>query len=208
MVEHVISENSINITSYQYNTKHIGDSNTRLLNQDKLKALLKTKLQSKFKEIWSIKTTEMSKPSFYRQHKVNHKFEGYLTFLENRRFQSAITELRCTAHRRNIEIGRYNRIRNKSLQRWRPSQEKKQTCDTCKEKAEDEYHFLFECQVNKQLRDKFLNEMNTLIGYNFKTMNHFDKTKLLFGTTDKYILNTFGKYAYTSFENIESILNN
>ena len=85
MVEEVISENNINITSYQYKTiKHIGDSNTRLLNQDELKALLKTKLQSKFKEIWSTKITEMSKLSFYRQHKINHKFEDYLTLLENR----------------------------------------------------------------------------------------------------------------------------
>ena len=85
MVEQVISKDSISITSYQYKTKHIGDSNTRLLNQDKLKALLKTKLRSKFKEIWITKTTEMSKLNFYRQHKINHKFEEYLTLLENRR---------------------------------------------------------------------------------------------------------------------------
>ena len=103
MVEQVISENNINITSYQYKTKHIGDSNTRLLNQDKLKALLKTKLQSKFKEIWSTKTSEMSKLSFYRQHKINHKFEEYITLLENRRYKSAITKLRCSAHRLKIE---------------------------------------------------------------------------------------------------------
>ena len=32
MVEQVIIKNNINITSYQYKTKHIGDSNTRLLN--------------------------------------------------------------------------------------------------------------------------------------------------------------------------------
>ena len=42
--------------------------------------------------------------------------------------------------------------------------------------------------------------MNTLIGDNFKTMNHFDKTKLLFERTDKYILNMFEKYVFTSFE--------
>ena len=94
MVEQVMNENSINITSYQYKTKHIGDSNTKLLNQDKLKALLKTKLQSKFKEIWSTKTTEMNKLSFYRQHKINHKFGEYLTLLENRRYKSAIRKLR------------------------------------------------------------------------------------------------------------------
>ena len=86
MVEQLISENNINVTSYQYKTKHIGDSNTRSLNQDKLKTLLKTKLQSKFKEIWSTKATVMNKLSFYRQHMINHKFEDYLTLLENRRY--------------------------------------------------------------------------------------------------------------------------
>ena len=44
---------------------------------------VKTNLQSKFKEIWRTKTTEMSKLSFYRQHKIVHKFEEYLTLLEN-----------------------------------------------------------------------------------------------------------------------------
>ena len=107
MVEQVINENSIIITSYLYKTKHIGDSNTKLLNQDKLKALLKTKLQSKFKEIWSTKTTKKSKLSFYRQHKINHKFEEYLTILENSQYMSAITELRCSTHKLKIEIGRY-----------------------------------------------------------------------------------------------------
>ena len=208
MVEQVINENSINITSYQYKTKRIGDSNTKLLNQDKLKALLKTNLQSKFKEIWSTKTTKMSKLSFYRQHKINHKFEEYLTLLENRRYKSAITKLRCSAHRLEIEIGRYNRIRNEVTGKMEPLPREKRLCDICKEKVEEEYHFLFECQVNKQLRDKFLNEMNTLIGDNFKTMNHFDKTKLLFETTDKYILNMFGKYVYTSFEKHRKHTNN
>ena len=57
VVEQVIRENSINITYYQYKAKHIGHSTTRLLNQDKLKALLKTKLQSKFNEIWTTKNS-------------------------------------------------------------------------------------------------------------------------------------------------------
>ena len=204
MAEQMINENSINITSYQYKTKHIGDSNTKLLNQDKLKALLKTNLQSKFKEIWSTKTNEMSKLSFYRQHKINHKFEKYLTLLENRRYKSAITKLRCSARTIKIEIGRYNRIRNEVTGKMQPLPREQRTCDICKEKVEDKYHFLFECQVNKQLRDKFLNEMNTLIGDNFKTMHHFDKTRLLFETTDKYILNMFTPL----LKNIESILNN
>ena len=85
-----------------------------------------------------------------------------------------------------------------------PLPREQRTCDICKEKVEDKYHFLFECQVNKQLRDKFLNEMNTLIGDNFKTMHYFDKTRLLFETTDKYILNMFTSL----LRNIESILNN
>ena len=49
----------------------------------------------------------MSKLSFYRQHKINHKFEEYLTLLKNRRYKSAITKRWCSAHRLKIEIGRY-----------------------------------------------------------------------------------------------------
>ena len=125
------------------------------MNQDELKALLRTKLQSRFKEIWSTKATEMSKLSFYRQHKINHEFEEYLTLelLENRRYKSAITKLRCSAHRLKIEIGRYNRIRNEVTGKMEPLPREKRTCDICKEKVEDEYHLLFECQVNKQFRD-------------------------------------------------------
>ena len=47
MVERVINENSINISSYQYKTKHIGHSNTKLLNQDKLKLKQSYNLNSK-----------------------------------------------------------------------------------------------------------------------------------------------------------------
>ena len=111
----------------------------------------------------------MSKLSFYRQHKINHKFQKYLTLLENRRYKSAVTKLRCSAHRLRTEIGRYNTIRNEVTRK----KKKKRTCDICKEKVEDEYHFLFECQVNKLLRDKFLNEMNTLIVITSKQAHNF-----------------------------------
>ena len=126
MVEQVISENNTNITSYQYKTKHISDSNRRRFNQDKLKGLLKTKLQSKFKEIWSTKTIEMSNLSFYRQHKINHKFEEYLALLENRRYKNAITKLRCSAHRLRQKSADTTELETKLLERWSPSQEKNQ----------------------------------------------------------------------------------
>ena len=150
----------------------------------------------------------MSKLSFCRQHKINHEFEEYLTLSGNRRYKSAITKLRCSAHRLQIEIGRYSKIIYEITGKMESLPREKRTCDICKEKVENECHFLFKCQVNKQLQDKFSNEMNTPIGDNFKTMNHFDKTKLLFETTNKYMLNMLGKYAYTSFQNIENILNN
>ena len=90
----------------------------------------------------------MSKLSFYRQHKINHKFEEYLTLLETRRYKSAITKLRCSAHRLKIEIGRYNRMRNEVTGKMEPLPREKRTCDIRKEKVEDEYDFLFEFQVN------------------------------------------------------------
>ena len=44
--------------------------------------------------------------------------------VENRRYKSAITKLRCSAHRLKIEIGRYNRIRNEVTGKMDPPKRK------------------------------------------------------------------------------------
>ena len=36
---------------------------------------------------------------------------------------------------------------------------KKRTCDTCKNKAEDELHFLLEYPLNEEIRHNFLQKM-------------------------------------------------
>jgi len=74
---------------------------------------------------------------FFKQMKKDHKFETYLLIknFENRR---AITKLRTSSHKLEIETGRYNNI---------PRDQR--ICKNCTlNKIEDEYHLLFECHMH------------------------------------------------------------
>ena len=81
---------------------------------------------------------------FFKEIKNNHNFETYLLInnLENRR---AITKLRTSSHKLEIETGRYNKIpRDQRL------------CKNCiLNKIEDENHLLFECHMYEMERKEF-----------------------------------------------------
>ena len=104
--EEIISENSLSVTSYGYKLKY-KTFPENLLPHKALRKVLKSKLQTKFKEEWDVKTSNMSKLSFYRKYKSDHyKIERYITLVHNRRHKGALAKLRCSAHRLKIELGR------------------------------------------------------------------------------------------------------
>ena len=106
MIE-IISENNLNITSYGYKLKYKTFSEN-LLPHKRSRKVLKSKLQTKFKEEWDLKTSNMSKLSFYRKYKSDHnKIERYITLVNDRRHRSALAKLRCSAHGLKIGIGRF-----------------------------------------------------------------------------------------------------
>ena len=89
-----ISENNLNVTSYGYKLKY-KTFTENLLPHKGLK-----KLQTKFREEWDMKSSNMIKLSFYRKYKSDHdKIERYITLVNNRRHRSALAKLRCSAHR-------------------------------------------------------------------------------------------------------------
>ena len=77
---------------------------------------------------------------------------------------------------------------------------KKRTCDTCKSKVEDELHFLLECPLNEEIRHNFLQKTDKITTEDFQSWSGKDKIKYLFETTDKSIINSFGKFVFDSFE--------
>ena len=84
----------------------------------------------------------MSELIFYRHYKPNHGLENYIVLVNNRQHRTALTKLRCNRHRLKIEIGRYSIIYNDDAKRYEQLPSEKRTCDTCKNKVEDELHFL------------------------------------------------------------------
>ena len=142
----------------------------------------------------------MSKLSFYGQYKPNHGLENYVVLVNNRRHKSALTKLRCSAHRLKIEIGRYSRIYNDDNKRYEQLPREKRTCDTCKNEVEDELHFLLECPLNEEIRHNFLQKIDEITTEDFQSWSDKDKIKYLFETTDKSIINCFGKFVFDSFE--------
>ena len=115
-MEKLITENNLDIASYEYSAKN--ENLHELLSNNRLRIILREKLQTSFIEEWDTKTANMSKLSFYSQYKPNHELENYIVVVNNRRHRSALTKLRCSAHRLKIEIGRYSRMYNDDDKRY------------------------------------------------------------------------------------------
>ena len=112
--EEIISENNLNVSCYGYKTFP-----ENLLPHKGLRKALKSKLQTKFKEEWDVKTSNINKLSFYRKYKSDHyKIERYNTLVNNRRHRSALAKHRCSAHRLKIEIGRYIKVYHEHTTRY------------------------------------------------------------------------------------------
>ena len=136
--------------------------------------------------------------------KEKYTFEKYLDFIDNRQHKAALTKLRISAHRLHIETGRYKRYYY-NLRRNVNTPREKRTCSVCVNEIEDEYHFLFECKKNKELRKEFYQKI-TLIKENFITMNNSEKVQFLFGLseTEKGTICQFSKFVCQSFKVRES----
>ena len=86
------------------------------------------------------------------------------------------------------------------LKRYEQLPREKRTCDTCKDKVEDELHFLLKCPLNGEIRHNFLQKIDKITTGDFQSWSDTDKIKYLFEITDKYIINCFGKSVFNSFE--------
>ena len=95
----------------------------------------------------NIKESSKLKTLSLLKHEVGR--EPYLTEITNPRHRQDMTKLRLSSHRLEIERGRYTKT---------PPEER--ICTYCKFKdinvVEDEAHFLLDCPMSRELRDKYL----------------------------------------------------
>jgi len=78
---------------------------------------------------------------------ANLKFQPYLDILTITKYRKATSRLKMSSHRLQVESGRWHKPASI------PISERK--CTICN-KLEDEYHFMFECSLYTELRNKYI----------------------------------------------------
>ena len=85
----------------------------------------------------------------YREFKLDLKPEIYLKVVDSKKFKIALSRLRCSAHKLDIEMGRIKNI--DSVLRL---------CKLCEkvgvDDVEDEYHFVMTCTFLIEIRETYI----------------------------------------------------
>ena len=150
----LISDHITYLDQYKYCNKRQKGENDGKISHETLKKQLKLKLQQQYVSEWKADIGNSSKLNFYGEIKEKYIFEKYLDLIDNRQHKAALTKLRISAHRLHIQTGTYKRY-DYNLHRYINTPREERTCSVCVNEIEDEYHFLFECKKNKELRKEF-----------------------------------------------------
>ena len=133
---------------------------------------------------------------FLKQTKEIHNFESYLRInnFENRR---AITKLRTSSHKLEIETGRWNKI---------PRDQR--ICKNCiLNKIEDENHLLFECQMYATDRNEFYNNIKSKLKVDLShSQTHEKRIQEIFYSEYLGALNALGKFVKNALQKRESTI--
>lgn len=103
--------------------------------------------------------------TLYKNVKINFGYESYLDIILSRKLRIAFTKLRLSAHNLRIETGRYGRNRIDQNERL---------CLLCNtNNVEDEFHFMFKCEVYSTLRKKYIKRLYSNRPSMFKLLQIF-----------------------------------
>ena len=161
-----------------------GSQNLRGVKESKFKSALKNCLFKNYINEWRLQASLHSdkKLSCYVSLKQSFGLEKYLNLLKNFEQRRNFTRFRISAHRLNIERGRYQGIPRESRH-----------CMRCNSGVlDDEKHFLLTCSYNKEDRD-VLQELVNEVCKNFCTMNNDQKLFWLMTNEDHRVLQQISK---------------
>ena len=131
-------------------------------------------------------TNEGNKMRTYLKFKKELRYEEYLDYNPDFRIRRNITKLRISAHKLEIEAGRYKMKNKKKI----PAQER--VCHTCKV-MEDEQHLILNCTEFDSLRKKMLDKL-TEIFVNFNTYTDEEKFIFIMKVTDYEMFSVLGDF--------------
>ena len=108
----------------------------------------------KFSNIWHKDIQVKPKLRTYKLFKTNFGPEQYVLEVKNKRIRSCFSKLRCDILPLQLET-----------LRWQGVPADRRCCVLCKDKVEDEAHFLFDCPNYTELRRDFINTIFTNAEY-------------------------------------------
>lgn len=117
----------------------VGNKNTFLVE-------FKLRLRDNFIQNWNSRISDSSRAVFYSLFS-NFDHQLYLETVKVKKFRIALSKLRLSSHRLEIEVGRWAKPNRTPIDQRK--------CHVCN-KLEDEFHFLLECKLYKELRQKYI----------------------------------------------------
>ena len=154
---------------------------------------VRQRLNDNFIQNWNARLANSSRATFYRSISDNYfEFQNYLNCVNIPKYRYALTRLKVSSHRLEVEAGRWQKPIRK------PFHDRK--CVFC-DKLEDEYHFIAECTLYKDLRKTYINS------YFWKRPSMLKITQLFKSDNVKQLKN-LGVYIYKAFDKRRLILQN
>ena len=160
-------------------------------NVNQFLAVLRQRLKDQYIQDWSNALENSSRARFY-SNISGFYLQPYLEFITIRKFRIAMTKLRLSSHRLEVETGRWTRPVST------PFDDRK--CHICN-KLEDEFHFLFECSLYTDLRKQYISRY-------FIVRPSMYKLTQLFKTEVKRTIRNVSIYIYKAFQLRQSTIYN
>ena len=143
-----------------------------------------------FIQNWNTELSTITKLDVYRMYKTDFLCENYLNQIGRREYRIALTRLRCSAHKLEVEQGRRRGV---------PRNERH--CPFCVRLCiETEFHFVLECPFYTGLRKAYIPE-------HFSSMPRLEKLCVLMKTEDEKVINNLSKFIYYAFRKRYKALN-
>ena len=140
---------------------------------------IKLRILDQFKQNWKSNINQSGKLSAYCTFKSNFEFEPYLKIIKQNKYRIALSRVRLSSHKLEIEQGRYYNINREDRK-----------CKICNSHlVENEYHFILTCPLYSHIRRKYLKPYYC----RWPTITKF---KILMSTNNKSELINIAKYIY------------
>jgi len=111
--------------------------------------------------------------------------------IQNKKHQRALTRLRVSSHKLNVELGRHSRP---------PVPRTERICNFCDvNEIDDEIHFMIKCKFHDEARSSLLNE---IINYQYISDNLSPETlfQCIMTSKNEKVLSAIAKFIYVGFQ--------